>query len=158
MTTRASHARVREAVRGELPERAHDAGRLGIGRALGGALRAAVAVPDLLVGGEAVLQAKPDESHLAAGEEPFLTGKVARRRASAALQARLERRQVQAVGLEERAVGAGGEIERPVRQQVDGPATEKPTEVTRRRPSGASRLLDPSMLTLLQYRGNQANL
>jgi hypothetical protein len=88
-------------------------------------------VPDLLVGGEAVLQAKPDEGHLPAREEPFLTGKVACRRASAALQACLERRQVQAVGLEERAVRAGGEIERPVRQLVDGPATEKPTEITK---------------------------
>ena len=109
------HTRAREAVRGELPEGAHDARRLGIGRALRGALSTAVAVPDVLVGGETVLQAEPDESHLPAREEPFVTCKVACRRAGTALQARLESSHVQAVGLEERTVGVGGEIERPVR-------------------------------------------
>ena len=123
--------RIRVAVRRELPERAHDAGRLGIGRALRGALGAAVAVPDVLVGSEAVLKAKPDEGDLTAREGSLLTGKLARGSAGATLQARLERRYVQAVGLEEGALGVGGEIERPVRQHVDRPATNEPAEVAR---------------------------
>ena len=88
-------------------------------------------MPDVLVGCETVLQAEPDEGHLAAREESFFAGQFARRRADTTLQARLQRRHVRTVGLEERAVGAVGKIERLVLQQVDGPASKEPTEVTR---------------------------
>ena len=82
-----NHTRAGEALRGELPEGAHDGGRIRARRALGRALRAAVAMPDLAVGDETVLQPEPDEGHLPAGEEPLVAGEVAGRGAGPALQA-----------------------------------------------------------------------
>ena len=124
-------AREGEALRGELPEGAHYGGRIRARRALGRAFCAAVAVPDLSVGDEAVLQPEPDEGHLPAGEHPLVTGEVAGGGAGPALQARLEGGDVSAVGLEERAVGTGGEVEGPVRQDVDRLTVQEPTEFAR---------------------------
>ena len=118
-------------VGGELPERTHDARRLGARRAPGRALRAPVAVPDVLVRLELVLQAEADEGYLATWEEALVIGEVARRRARAALQAGLQGLDVEAVGPEERPVAAArGEVPRPVRQRADRPAVKAPTEVT----------------------------
>ena len=96
------------------------------------------------------MQAEADEGHLTAGKEPLFTGKVARRRAGTALQARLKRCHIQAVGPEKGAVGAGGEIERPVPEQARRACPEEANRIHSGWSSGESRLSSSSSITLLQ--------
>ena len=81
---------VGEALDRQLAQAPHDAGGLSTRRALGRAVGAGVALPDLRIPGGAAFEPQPHKGQLAAGEHGVVAGQVAGCRAGTALQARLQ--------------------------------------------------------------------